>query len=65
MTIGGNKKSLPSVMRSALLPLIDCSDFLIIFLFGSFAKECSISESDVAVTIMFEKKPDFFIKSVI
>jgi len=40
--------------------LIDRSDFLLVFLFGSFAKECSTNESDVDVAIMFEKVPDFY-----
>jgi len=47
-------------LRSALLPLIDRSDFLLVFLFGSFAKACSTDESDVDVAIMFEKVPDFY-----
>ena len=47
-------------VKNALLPLIDRSDFLLVFLFGSFAKECSTNESDVDVAIMFEKVPDFY-----
>ena len=47
-------------LRRALLPLIDRKDFLLVFLFGSFAKECSTDESDVDVAIMFEKLPDFY-----
>ena len=39
-------------LRRALLPLIDRKDFLLVFLFGSFAKECSTNESDVDVAII-------------
>ena len=60
MTIVDNKESLTSIMKSALLPLIDRSDFLLVFLFGSFAKECFTNESDVDVAIMFERVPDFY-----
>ena len=35
-------------------------DFLLVFLFGSFARGFSRDESDVDVAIMFEKVPDFF-----
>ena len=35
-------------------------DFLLVFLFGSFARGFSTDESDVDVAIMFEKIPDFF-----
>ena len=47
-------------LRRVLLPLIDRKDFLLVFLFGSFAKECATDESDVDVAIMFEKLPDFY-----
>lgn len=47
-------------LRSVLLPLIDRKYFLLVFLFGSFAKECSTDESDVDVAIMFKKAPDFY-----
>ena len=47
-------------LRSALLPLTARNDFLLVFLFGSFAKACSTDESDVDVAIMFEKVPDFY-----
>lgn len=47
-------------LKNALLPLIDRSDFLLVFLFGSFAKGCSTDESDVDVAVMFKKAPDFY-----
>ena len=35
-------------------------NFLLVFLFGSFARGFSTDESDVDVAIMFKKVPDFF-----
>lgn len=35
-------------------------DFLLVFLLGSFGKECTTDKSDVDVAIMFEKVPDFY-----
>ena len=35
-------------------------NFLLLFLFGSFARGFSTDESDVDVAIMFRKMPDFF-----
>ena len=35
-------------------------DFLLVFLFGSFARGSTTDESDVDVAIMFEKVPDFY-----
>lgn len=35
-------------------------NFLLLFLFGSFARGFSTDESDVDVAIMFRKVPDFF-----
>jgi len=35
-------------------------NFLLVFLFGSFARGFGTDESDVDVAIMFEKVPDFY-----
>lgn len=47
-------------LRNALLPLIDRKDFLLVFLFGSFAKGFSTDKSDIDLAIMFELLPDFY-----
>jgi predicted nucleotidyltransferase len=36
------------------------TDFLLVFLFGSFARGLNTDESDIDVAIMFEKVPDFY-----
>jgi len=36
------------------------TNFLLVFLFGSFARGFGTDESDVDVAIMFEKVPDFY-----
>ena len=45
---------------NTLQNLTDRKNFLLVFLFGSFAKECSTVDSDVDVAIMFENIPDFY-----
>jgi predicted nucleotidyltransferase len=39
---------------------LEQEDFLLVFLFGSFARGFGTDESDVDVAIMFEKVPDFY-----
>jgi len=45
---------------NTLQNLTDRKNFLLVFLFGSFAKECATVDSDVDVAIMFENIPDFY-----
>ena len=45
---------------NTLQNLTDRKNFLLVFLFGSFAKECSTVDSDVDVAIMFKNIPDFY-----
>ena len=47
-------------LRNTLQALTDRKDFLLVFLFGSFAKDCSTIDSDVDVAIMFKNIPDFY-----
>jgi len=39
---------------------LEQEDFLLVFLFGSFARGFGTDESDVDVAIMFKKVPDFY-----
>ena len=36
------------------------TDFLLVFLFGSFARGLNTNVSDIDIAIMFEKVPDFY-----
>ena len=40
--------------------MIDRKDFLLVFLFGSFAKGFATDKSDIDLAIMFENSPDFY-----
>ncbi len=58
------ERTLNQMLRSLKENLEECSlqqeNFLLVFLFGSFARGFGTDESDVDVAIMFKKVPDFF-----
>ena len=58
------ERTLNQILRSLKENLekfsVQQENFLLVFLFGSFARGFGTDESDVDVAIMFEKVPDFY-----